>query len=328
MKVLVTGASGFLGSHIAEQLSREGHTVRALVRKTSKRDFLERLPNIELAYGSVEDADKVADAVKGVDAIIHSAGLVKARSPEEFRKTNVDGTRNLIEAAKKHAPKLKRFVLVSSLAAVGPSLDGKPVDGGGVGKPVTHYGRSKQEAEAVVLAAKNELPVVILRPGAIYGPRDQEIFAFFQSVHRGVLPTIGKGDSTISMIYGSDCAEACIKAITADVPSGSTYFVEDGEPHGFRAMVEAIEAALGKKALVRLNLPLPVIWLAAVSSELYGKLANKAVMLNRDKMNEIRQPHWVCSAEKTRTDLQWEPRVTLGEGTQLTARWYRDNGWL
>jgi nucleoside-diphosphate-sugar epimerase len=327
MKVLVTGATGFLGSHVAEQLTRDGHTVRALVRKSSKRDFLERLANVEFAYGSVEDAERVADAVGGVDAIIHSAGLVKARSAEEFHRTNVEGTRNLIEAAKKRAPKLQRFVFVSSLAAVGPSQDGKPVNAD-LGSPVTHYGRSKLEAERVVLAAKGDLPVVILRPAAIYGPRDQEIFAFFQSVYRGVLPTVGKGDSTISMIYGADCAEACIKALTADVPSGSTYFVDDGEPHGFRAMVEAIEDALGKKALVRLNLPMPVIWLAAVSSELYGKVTNKAVMLTRDKMNEIRQPHWVCSAEKTRADLKWEPRVSLKEGTQLTARWYQDNGWL
>jgi nucleoside-diphosphate-sugar epimerase len=327
MKVLVTGATGFLGSHVAEQLTRDGHTVRALVRKSSKRDFLERLSNVEFAYGSVEDAEKVAEAVRGVDAIIHSAGLVKARSPEEFRRTNVEGTRNLVEAAKKHAPKLRRFVHVSSQAAVGPSHDGRPV-ALDAASPVTHYGRSKLEAERVVLAAKGDLPVVILRPAAIYGPRDQEIFAFFQSVHRGVLPTVGKGDSTISMIYGADCAEACIKALSADVPSGSVYFVEDGEPHGFRAMVEAIEDALGKKALVRLNLPMPVIWLAAVSSELYGKVTNKAVMLTRDKMNEIRQPHWVCSAEKTRTDLKWEPRVNLKEGTQITARWYQDNGWL
>ena len=216
MKVLVTGASGFLGSHIAEQLSREGHTVRALVRKSSKRDFLERLGNVEFAYGGVEDVAAVAEAVKGVDAIIHSAGLVKARNAAEFRKTNVEGTRNLIEAAKKNAPKLQRFVFVSSLAAVGPSHDGRPVEGTAGTNPVTHYGRSKREAEDVVLAARGELPVVVLRPGAIYGPRDNEIFAFFQSVHRGVLPTVGKGDSTISMIYGADCAAACIKAIVAE----------------------------------------------------------------------------------------------------------------
>jgi 2-alkyl-3-oxoalkanoate reductase len=327
MKVLVTGASGFLGSHVAEQLSREGHDVRALVRKSSNRDFLERLERIEFAYGGVEDAEKVAEAVKGVDAIVHSAGLVKARSAEEFHRTNVEGTRNLVEAAKKHAPKLRRFVFVSSLTAAGPSLDGVPLEGDGAG-PVTHYGRSKLDAERVVLAAKDTIPVTILRPSIIYGPRDHEILVFFKSVKTGVLPTIGKGDSTMSMVFGSDCAEACVKAISADVPSGSIYFVDDGEPYRFQTMVEGIEEALGKKAFLRFPLPMPVIWLAAVSSELYGKVSNKAVMLNRDKINEIRQPHWVCSSARTRKDLQWEPRVTLREGTAITARWYEDNGWL
>jgi nucleoside-diphosphate-sugar epimerase len=270
----------------------------------------------------------VNEAVKGVDAIVHSAGLVKARTPAEFRSTNVEGTRNLVEAAKKNAPGLKRFVLVSSLAAVGPSHDGKPVDGTEQTAPVTHYGRSKAEAEQVALAAKDVLPVVVLRPAAIYGPRDQEIFAFFKAIKQGVLPTVGKGDSTMSMIYGADAAEACIKALFAEVPSGSTYFVDDGEPHNFRAMIEQVEEAMGKKALLRLNLPLAVIYAAALSSEIYGKLTNRAVMLTRDKMNEIRQPHWVCSSERTRRDLGWEPRVSLKEGTAITARWYQDNGWL
>jgi nucleoside-diphosphate-sugar epimerase len=328
MKVLVTGGSGFLGSHVAEQLTEHGHEVRALVRKSSKRDFLERLRGVEFAYGGIEDAEKVADAVKGVDAIVHSAGLVKARSADEFHRTNVDGTRNVVEAARRHAPKLKRLVLVSSLAAAGPSHDGVPIDTARAAQPITHYGKSKLEAERVVLAAKNELPVVVLRPAAIYGPRDQEIFAFFQAVKRGVLPTIGKGDSTMSMIYGADCAEACIKAITAEIPSGSVYFVDDGEAYGFRTMLEQVEEAMGKKAFLRVNLPMPVLYMAALSSEFYGKLANKAVMLTRDKMNEIRQPHWVCSSDSTRRELRWEPRVKLREGTAITARWYQDNGWL
>jgi nucleoside-diphosphate-sugar epimerase len=328
MKVLVTGASGFLGSHVAEQLTKAGHDVRALVRKSSKRDFLERLDRIEFAYGGVEDADKVAEAVKGVDAIIHSAGLVKARSPEEFHRTNVEGTRILLDAAKRHAPGLRRFVFVSSLAAVGPSDDGTPIDTARAASPVTHYGRSKLEAERLVLAAKSDLDVVVLRPAAIYGPRDQEIFAFFQAIQRGVLPTVGKGGSTMSMIYGADCAEACIKAILADVPSGSVYFVDDGVPHPFRAMLEEVESALGKKALLRVNLPLSILWLAAFSSEMYGKLTNKAVMLTRDKVNEIRQPHWVCSSESTRRELGWEPRMGLKDGFAETAVWYRENGWL
>jgi nucleoside-diphosphate-sugar epimerase len=327
MKVLVTGASGFLGSHVAEQLTKEGHDVRALVRKSSKRDFLERLERIEFAYGGIEDAGKVAEAVKGVDAIVHSAGLVKARSPAEFHQTNVEGTRNLIDAAKEYAPKLRRFVFVSSLTASGPSLDGTPLDGDGAG-PVTHYARSKLDAERVVLAAKDAIPVTILRPSIIYGPRDHEILTFFKLVKGGVLPTIGKAGATMSMVFGSDCAEACVKAITADVPSGSVYFVDDGEAYPFRTMVESIETALGKRAFLRFTIPMPVIWVAAVASELYGKVTNTAVMVNRDKINEIRQPHWVCTSERTRRDLKWEPRVKLSEGAVTTARWYEDNGWL
>ncbi len=328
MKVLVTGASGFLGSHVADQLIREGHHVRALVRRSSKRDFLETLKGIEFAYGGVEDAEKVADAVKGVDAIIHSAGLVKARSPEEFRATNVTGTKNLLDAAEAHAPDLQRFVFVSSLTAAGPSPDGKPVGRTKDPAPVTHYGRSKLEAERVVLAKKERVPVTILRPAAIYGPRDNEIFAVFQSVHRGVLPTIGDGTNTLSMVYAADCADACVKAVFADVPSGSLYYVDDGEVYLLRQMLEGVENALGKKAKIRINLPFPVVYMAALSTEIFGKLSNRAVMLNRDKMNEMRQPHWVCTSADTRTDLRWEPKTMLREGTQITAKWYRDNGWL
>jgi nucleoside-diphosphate-sugar epimerase len=328
MKVLVTGASGFLGSHVAEQLTREGHEVRALVRRSSKREFLETLKGIEFAYGGVEEAEKVAEAVKGVDAIIHSAGLVKARNPGEFRATNVTGTKNLLDAAEANAPGLKRFVLVSSLAAAGPSPDGKPVDRTKDPTPVTHYGRSKLEAERVALAMKDRLPITILRPAAIYGPRDNEIFAVFQSVHRGVLPTIGDGTNTLSMIYGADCADACVKALFAEVPSGSIYFVDDGEVYRLRQMLEGIEGALGKKAKIRINLPFPVVYMAALSAEIFGKLTNRAVMLTRDKMNEMRQPHWVCTSADTRTALLWEPKTMLREGTEITARWYRDNGWL
>jgi nucleoside-diphosphate-sugar epimerase len=330
MKVLVTGASGFLGSHVAEQLTEKGHEVRALVRKTSKRDFLEKLPRMEFAIGSVEDRDQVFRAVEGVDAVVHAAGLVKARSVSEFHLANVIGTENLILAAKAANAKhpIKRFVHVSSLAAVGPSHDGTPLDESCDARPVTHYGRSKLEAERIVRAAKEDLPVVILRPPAIYGPRDSEVFAFFQAVSRGVLPTIGDASNTLSMIHGADAASACIAALTAEVPSGSTYFVDDGHVYGFRQLLEGIEEALGKKAFVRINLPMPVVYLAALSSEIFGKVTNKAVMLTRDKMNEIRQPHWVCSSAWAQRDLGWKPQIDLKDGTRQTAQWYRDQKWL
>ncbi|MFO0675190.1 MAG: SDR family NAD(P)-dependent oxidoreductase [Polyangiaceae bacterium] len=334
MKILVTGGSGFLGSHVVEQLVREGHDVRVLVRKSSNRKFLESLGGegkagkVEFAYGSVEDAASVDAAVTGVEAIVHSAGLVKARTLDEFTTVNVEGTKNLLEAAKKYAKGLKRFVHVSSLEAIGPSEDGAPLLSNHPPNPVTHYGRSKLAAERAVIAAKDELPVTIVRPTGIYGPRDVEMFSVFQSVQRGVLPLIGSGDNTMTLVYGADAAEACIRAIFADVPSGSAYFVDDGTVYTWKDAVLDVERAIGKRAFLRKGLPLSVLSVVALGSELAGKITKKAVMLNRDKLNMLAKPHWVSSSVDTRRDLGWSPKVGWAEGCKMSVKWYRDNGWL
>lgn len=328
MKILVTGASGFLGSHVAEQLSEAGHDVVCLVRKSSNTRFLKTLARVTLAEGAVEDGPSVREAMRGVDGVIHSAGLVKAKGPDEFHRINVEGTLNLLAAAKEIAPNLRRFVFVSSLAAVGPSADGSPVPSNAEPHPVTHYGRSKLAAERAVVAEKDTLPVVVIRPPMIYGPRDNESFAFFQSISRRFLPYLGDGRNTLSVIYAADAASACVRALDADVPSGRTYFVEDGHVYVWREMLEDIERALGKKALVRFSIPFPVLRAAAALSELGGKLSGKAVMLTRDKVNELSAPHWVCDASDTRTDLGWTPQVDWAEGTRRAAAWYRESGWL
>lgn len=328
MKVLLTGGSGFLGSHMAEQLTQQGHTVRALVRKTSDTSFLEKLDNLEFAEGGVSDVASLERAVDGVDAVIHSAGLVKAKRPEEFHRTNCGGTVNLLDAALKHKDRIKRFVLVSSLAAIGPSEDGSPVDPEKAPGPVTHYGRSKLAAEHAVLAKKGELPVTIIRPPAIYGPRDQEILAFYKAIKNRVIPYFGTTENRVSLIYGADAAAACIRAVLADTPSGSAFFVEDGQAYKFSDMIERVEQALGRRAWLRFPIPRPIMTTAALGSELYGKVANKPVMLTRDKLNELFAPHWVCSAEATRKALGWEPRVPFDEGARITADWYREAGWL
>ncbi len=159
MRVLLTGGSGFVGSYVAEQLAALGHTVRALVRPRSDSKLLKTLNNVEFAPGAIEDRPSLDAAVRGVDAVVHVAGLVKARRPEEFFQVNAEGTKNLLAAAEAHAPGLRRFVYVSSLAAVGPSPDGKPVPDEASPRPVTHYGRSKLAAEQAVLGAKDRLPV-------------------------------------------------------------------------------------------------------------------------------------------------------------------------
>lgn len=325
MRVLVTGASGFLGGHVAELLSARGDSVRALVRATSNRTHLQKLANVELFQGSVEELDRVRAAADGVDAVVHCAGIVKARSTDEFFAVNVGGTSNLVEATRRRG--VKRFVHVSSLEACGPSSDGSPVPHTQE-SPVTAYGRSKLAAEKVVLAAKEDVPVVILRPGAIYGPRDAEILEAFRAIKRGLLPLVAGGGAMGVWIYATDCARACIRAIEADVPSGRAYFVDDGcGPIDQRQLFADAERALGTKAFVRASLPVPLFMAVARGAEAFGRVMNRPVMLTREKANMLLQ-HWVCSSESTRRELGWAPEVPWDQGVRLAVRWYRDNGWL
>lgn len=328
MRILLTGASGFLGSHIAEQLDRQGAEVRALVRPTSDTRFLEGLEHVTLRSGAMDDKDSLLAATEGVDGIIHAAGLVKASVPADFYRTNEQGTANLLDAAKRNAPDLKRFVLVSSLAVMGPSEDGRPVSSGASPDPVTHYGRSKLAAEQVARAEVHTLPITILRPPMIYGPRDRELLPFFKSVKLGVLPLTGLPSSRLSAIYAADCAAACIKALAAEVPSGSTYFVEDGGLETLGGLIAHIENALDRRAWLRIPVPRFLMYGAALGSELYGKITRRAVMLTRDKLNELLAPHWVCDSMEAQAALGWKPRISFGEGARITGAWYRREGWL
>ncbi len=328
MKVLLTGGSGFLGSWVAEQLSAEGHAVRALVRPASDKRALEKLPGIEFATGAVEDRASLTAAVAGVEAIAHVAGIVKARRPADFFAVNTQGTKNLLDAALARGG-IQRFVYVSSLAAMGPSQDGTPVPESAAPHPVTHYGRSKLEAEQAVLAESTRMPVTVIRPPMIYGPRDRETLAFFTSIANGVLPMMGDGSNTLSVIYVEDCAAAVVRAVTAQgSPSGKAYFVEDGAVYVWRDALQDVESALGKRAFMRVGMPMPVIKVAAAASQLWGALTNTAQMLTLDKVNELTQQHWVCSGDGARRDLGWTAKVQWPQGVQNAVKWYREQGWL
>jgi nucleoside-diphosphate-sugar epimerase len=219
-------------------------------------------------------------------------------------------------------------VHVSSITALGPSdTAGNPVSVDAAPRPVTNYGRSKLEAEAIVLGRKNQLKVTIIRPPAIYGPRDREIFAFFKSIKLGVLPLLGSPSSKLSMVYGPDCARACIRAIDADVPSGSIFAVDDGAVHTMAELIREAESAMGKRAFLRIPLPRRVVEGAALLSESYGKLTNRAMMLTRDKCNELFD-QWVCDGASAQTALGFTPSMSFSEGVKHTVDWYRQAGWL
>jgi nucleoside-diphosphate-sugar epimerase len=327
MRVLVSGASGFLGSHVAEQLKELGHEVVCLVRKTSDVTFLREL-GAELASGSVDAPESLVSAMSRVQAVVHCAGLVKARNMEEFDRVHKHGTLALARAAIEHAPGLQRFVHVSTAGVMGPSRKSAKHLISDAPNPVTSYGKSKLSAELALLELKDQLPITVIRPPAIYGPRDREILAFFQMIRRTRMAfRMGDSMQSVSMIYASDCARACVQAIFADVPSGSTYFVDDGYTYTYEDMAHAIAAAYGVGLLGTPSLPMPIVRMAAQASETFGRLTNRVMMFTRDKLPELLAEHFVVDSSSARRDLGWEPRVPFAEGAKLTARWYRDNRW-
>ena len=327
MKVLVTGASGFLGSHIAEGLAAAGHGVSVLVRGTSSREFLRGFANEE-ALGDVTEAGSLHDAVSGVDAVVHAAGLVKARSEAEFVAVNRQGTANLLSAIEAAAPDLKRFVYISSLAAEGPSEDGHPRPAGAAERPLTAYGRTKLAGEEVARASGLAGRTVVFRMPVIYGPRDPALLPFFRLARRRLAPLLMGGRNRISIVYVEDAARAVADATTAEAAvAGQTYYPEDGHVYSWRDLLSAVEEAVGRRAL-RLSAPRWAFSAAALASEAFGRVAGRAVPLTREKVREMAQPYWVCSHESLQRDLGWSPRVEIRAGTRLTGEWYRAQGWL
>ena len=206
MKALVTGATGFIGSHLVEALLDKNVEVRCLVRPNSNRRWLEDR-EVEYCVGDCRDYDSLPAAVSGVDCVFHLAGVVRARKYQDYFLSNSTGTRNLLQACLQKNPGLDRFVLVSSQAAAGPSPDGQPLKESDAARPISAYGWSKLMAEKEVLEKKNDLPVVVVRPSPVYGPRDRDFHSLFKMIKLGLRPVIGREERYIHLTYVQDVVE-------------------------------------------------------------------------------------------------------------------------
>jgi nucleoside-diphosphate-sugar epimerase len=327
VRVLVTGATGFLGSHVADQLAARGDKVRALVRRSSKVEHLEKL-GAELAYANLEKGEGLDAALEGVDAIVHCAGVVKALDEAGFHEVNEGGTAHLVKAARRVAKQLKRFVYISSHEAWGPAEPGVMPTEEMEARPITMYGRSKLAGEKAVLAAKDELPVTVLRPTGIYGPRDTEILQLFAIANRGLMPLINSRSSRFTMVYGPDCASAVLASFDVAHESGSIYFVTDGNVYTWHEAIGIVEGAIGRRTLLRFEIPRAVVQAVAIASELSMKVTKKAQIVTREKVGILRAPNLVISSEKIRRELGWKPEMSFAEGSKKTVAWYRAEGWL
>jgi len=327
VKVLVTGASGFLGSHLAQHLAGQRHTVRVLLRRTSNREFLRDFEH-EVALGDVTDAASLPPAVEGVEAVVHAAGLVKARTEAEFAAVNAGGTENLLRVIEAANPDLRRFVHISSLAAHGPSPDGSPRPVAAPASPVSAYGRTKLAGEELIRSSGIASRSVIIRPPVIYGPRDPALVPFFQLARFRVAPLLMGGQNRISIVYVADIVHAVHLAVTSEADvGGKIYCPEDGAVHTWRDLLSAVEGSVGRRA-VRLSCPRITFEGAALASEAFGFLARRAVSLTRDKVREMAQSAWVCSSQDLRRDLGWEPLVDIRAGASKTGAWYREHHWI
>lgn len=320
MKALVTGATGFIGSHLCEELIRRGYEVTCLSRNTSAPNWIENL-DIRLVKGDCTLAESLPDAVGGFDYVFHLAGLTKAKCDDEFFCLNARGTENLIKTIAERNPKVKRFIYLSSLAAVGPSKDGNPLREDSPPSPVSNYGRSKLGGETAVLRYADSMPVTILRPPAVYGPRDKDFLVFFKMIKKGIFPNWGK--CYYSLLYVDDLIQGIIASAENKRAEGKIYFLSDSKVYTDEEIATAISSVLDVKVM-RLKVPKFVMPFFAFLGE---KISQRGI-INRDKMRELRYSHWICDATKAREEIGFLPNVGLKEGIKWTADWYTIHRWL
>lgn len=328
MRTLVTGATGFIGSHVAERLKADGHDVRILLRESSNRQWIDHL-NADLVVGSLSDVDSLRRAVEGVDVVYHIAGVVASKDREGFFRGNVQATRNLLTAIRDVNPGISRFLHSSSLAANGPASSADfPVDESFGYNPITTYGESKAEAERVVEEFSGDIRTTIVRPPAVYGPRDVGIYTFFQVAAKGFAPLIGNDRKLLSLVHVKDLVDGMILASTSDRSVGETYFIGSEEPYDWRQVGDVTARVLGRKRPRYIGIPHGLVHAVASLSGALGRFQSKPPILDREKGRDITQPFWVCSVKKAMSELGYRQQVSIEEGVQDTVAWYQEKGWL
>jgi nucleoside-diphosphate-sugar epimerase len=323
---LVTGGTGFVGSHLVEALADAGWTVRALVRRPDTLRWLEGLP-ADIIEGDVQNPDSLPEALQGVELVIHCAALTKAITRNEYMQANADGTRTLLKSSIQAG--VRRFVYCSSQAAAGTGTLTQPRVEEDAPEPLTDYGASKLAGEIAVQEATNDIEWIILRPPALFGPRDEQFISLFRGIkkiHR--YPVFGREERSYSWLYVRDLVSALQVAAETSVGLRQIYFVAHEAPVTWQEMSQIAGEFLNIDVRPLPSIPLSLLKGVALICEMGARLRGKAALLNRQKLAEIAAPGWVVSSEKITRELGFRCKFNLRESLSETLEWYKEQGWL
>ena len=329
MKILITGASGFIGSFIVEEALRRGFETWAAVRSSSSRQYLtdERTHFIELDLSSEEQLKEQLRPHR-FDYVVHAAGVTKCLHKRDFHRINTEGTQHLVNALTSLQMPLRSFVYISSLSIMGAIREQRPyteIVESDTPQPNTAYGKSKLEAEQWL--ETQHIPYIILRPTGVYGPRERDYFMMFKSIKAHTDFAVGYCRQDITFVYVTDVVQAIFLALEKG-KTGRRYFLSDGNVYQSSTFSNMIRRELGNPWWIRITAPLWLLRIITFCGECMGHLTGKVTALNNDKYNIMRQRNWRCDITPAREELGYDPRVQLEEGVRRSIKWYQENGWL
>lgn len=335
MKLLITGASGFIGGFLVEEALRRGYEVWAGIRATSSRENLQdkRIRFIDLKYNNPQalttQLEEFAAKEGAWDFIIHNAGLTKALNKKDFSRINAENTYYFIESLSAANCKPKKFLLMSSLSSYGQGDEEtfRPIRLNDPQLPDTAYGKSKLEAENYV-RTQYHFPYVILRPTGVYGPGEKDYFMEIKSIQSGLDFAVGFTPQRITFIYVKDLATIAFLALENEAIRNRHYFVADGDVHTDESFARMIQDILQKKRVLHARIPMGLVYVACHCSEWIGKLLKKSMTLNTDKYIILKQRNWICDVAPLREELGFTPAYPLRKGLEESIEWYRKKGWL
>lgn len=317
--ILITGASGFIGSFLVEEALNRGMEVWAAVRKGSSMRYLrdERIHKVELDLSSVSQMQEALSALR-IDYVVHAAGATKALRLEDFYKVNTQGTQNLVRALETSNPSLQRLIFISSLSVMGAVREQQPyteIQDTDTPRPNTAYGKSKLAAEEW-LKKECHLPFTILRPTGVYGPREKDYMLMADSIRKGLDTAVGYKRQDLTFVFVKDVVQAVFKSMKSPNTIGSAYFLSDGEVYSSRDFSDLIIGEMGKKHVLRITFPLWVLRLVCAVSDAWMHVSGKLSTLNNDHYNILKQRNWRCDITPAQRDFGYAPEWKLPEGVR------------